>query len=129
MKYLLDTNICIYIIKQKPIEVFEKFKTLQIGDIGISSITLAELEYGVNKSSQQQKNKKALNEFLLPIEIYEFDRSASIIYGKVRAYLEKQGSLDNLIASHAISLNILIVTNNEKEFRRIPNLQVENWVN
>ena len=91
MKYLLDTNICIYIIKQKPIEVFKKFRSLHIGDVGISTITLSELEYGVQKSKYSEKNKHALQEFLLPLEIYEFDYRSAIVYGKVRAYLEKSG--------------------------------------
>ncbi len=132
MKYLLDTNICIYIIKQKPIEVFEKFRQFKIGDIGISSITLSELEYGVQKSGNPKKNKIALQEFLLPIEVIDFDYNASITYGKVRSYLEKKGTpigaLDTLIAAHALSINIPIVTNNEREFIRVPNLHVENWV-
>lgn len=117
MKYLLDTNICIYIIKQKPIEVFKKFRNLQIGDVGISSITLAELEFGVQKSGNPKKNKQALQEFLIPLEIYKFDYKSAILYGKVRAYLEKQGTsigaLDTLIAAHALSLDIPIITNNE----------------
>ena len=132
MKYLLDTNICIYIIKQKPIEVFEKFRSLHVGDVGISAITLSELEYGVQKSRYSKKNKQALQEFLLPLEIYEFDYKSAIVYGTVRAYLEKSGTpigaLDTLIASHALSLGISIITNNEKEFKRVPNLKVENWI-
>ena len=132
MKYLLDTNICIYIIKQKPIEVFKKFRQCQIGDIGISSITMSELEYGVQKSGNPEKNKIALQEFLFPIEVIDYDYNASITYGKIRSFLEKKGTpigaLDTLIASHALSINIPIITNNEKEFLRVPNLQVENWV-
>jgi len=93
---------------------------------------LSELEYGVQKSNNPEKNKQALQEFLLPIEIVDFDYNASIIYGKIRAYLEKLGTpigaMDLLIAAHALSLGIPIVTNNEKEFLRIPGLQIENWV-
>ena len=133
MKYLLDTNICIYIIKRKPIEVLEKFKQCKVGDIGISTITLSELEYGVQKSGNPEKNKKALQEFLIPIEIIDFDYNASLTYGKVRSYLERKGTpigaLDTLIAAHALSMNIPVVTNNEKEFIRVPYLHVENWVN
>jgi tRNA(fMet)-specific endonuclease VapC len=132
MKYLLDTNICIYIIKRKPVNVFEKFKSLSIGTIGISSITLAELQYGIMKSSDPKKNQKALDKFLTPLEILDFDYYATIEYGKIRAELEKKGTpigpLDTLIASHAMSLELILVTNNVKEFERIPDLKIENWV-
>lgn len=90
MKYLLDTNICIYIIKKQPVEIIEKFNSVSIGDIGISSITLAELYFGVEKSMHKAKNLKALEEFLLPLIIEDFDYRASMIYGKLRAYLEKK---------------------------------------
>lgn len=132
MEYLLDTNICIYIIKKRPHKVFEKFKSLSIGEIGISSITLAELQYGVMKSSQPTKNQEALNKFLTPLEIIDFDYSATLMYGMIRADLERKGMsigpLDTLIAAHALSLNITLVTNNEREFIRVDGLNVENWV-
>ena len=132
MKFLLDTNICIYIIKQKPLEVFHKFNTYQVGDIGISSITVAELEFGVQKSQYPAKNQQALAQFLLPLEIVNFDHAAATIYGDIRARLEKQGtpigSLDTLIAAHALSLQVILITNNIKEFSRVPNLKSENWV-
>lgn len=132
MEYLLDTNICIYIIKKKPVEVLERFQSLPLGDVGISTITLAELQYGIAKSTQPEKNQQALQQFLIPLEIVEFGYEASIVYGELRAHLEKTGqpigALDMLIAAHAISLDITIVTNNEREFRRAPNLKVENWV-
>ena len=131
MEYLLDTNICIYIIKKKPAEVFEKFKTLTIGDVGISSITLAELQYGIEKSSNSEKNREALEKFLTPIEIIDYGFEATVEYGKIRAELEKKGvpigPLDMLIASHAKSLNVILVTNNVKEFGRIAGLKIENW--
>ena len=133
MTYLLDTNICIYIIKKKPIEVFEKFKELSPGDIGISSITLAELQYGVAKSSSVQKNQNALNKFIVPLRIFSFDHNATLHYGVLRANLEKAGnvigSLDMLIAAHALSLSSVLVTNNVKEFDRVQNLEIENWIN
>lgn len=132
MKFLLDTNICIYIIKQKPLEVLHKFNTYQVGDIGISSITVAELEFGVQKSQYPAKNQQALAQFLLPLEIVNFDHAAATIYGDIRARLEKQGtpigSLDTLIAAHALSLQVILITNNIKEFSRVPNLKSENWV-
>lgn len=133
MKFLLDTNICIYIIKQKPLEVLHKFNAYQVGDIGISSITVAELEFGVQKSQYPAKNQQALTQFLLPLEIVNFDHAAATIYGDIRARLEKQGtpigSLDTLIAAHALSLQVILLTNNIKEFSRVPNLKSENWVN
>ena len=131
MEYLLDTNICIYIIKKKPCEVFEKFKNLTIGDVGISSITLAELQYGIEKSSNSDKNREALEKFLTPIEIIDYDYDATVEYGKIRVELEKKGipigSLDMLIASHAKSLDVILVTNNVREFQRISGLRIENW--
>jgi len=131
MEYLLDTNICIYIIKKRPFGVFEKFKSLSIGSIGISSITLAELQYGIMKSSFPEKNQEALDKFITPLEIIDFDYNATIEYGKIRAELERRGTsigpLDTLIAAHAKSLDLILVTNNEKEFERILGLKVENW--
>lgn len=132
MKYLLDTNICIYIIKKKPSQIFEKLEALQINDVGISAITLAELEYGISKSTFFEKNKIALIKFLAPLEILLFTEKAAEIYGKIRSYLEKTGSvigtLDLFIGAHAKSENLVLVTNNVTEFSRIPNLKIENWV-
>ena len=131
MNYLLDTNICIYIIKQKPIGVLKRFETISPLDIGISMITVAELEYGVQKSLFPQQNQDALNKFLSPLMLYDFDFNASQVYGSIRSNLEKKGitigSLDMLIAAHALSLNCTLVTNNEKEFNRVENLIIENW--
>jgi tRNA(fMet)-specific endonuclease VapC len=132
MRYLLDTNICIYLIKQKPQKVLDKFRSLAISDVGISSITVAELEYGVAKSQQQEKNRTALLQFLLPLEIVEFNQAAATIYGTSRSDLESRGliigAMDMLIASHALSLGVTLVTNNVREFSRIPTLPLENWV-
>lgn len=132
MKVMLDTNICIYIIKQKPESVLRKFATIPVGDLGISVITLAELEYGASKSSEPAGNREALAQFASPLEIAVFDREATAVYGKIRALLEKRGrpigSMDLLIAAHALSLDVRLVTNNVEEFRRVPGLRVENWV-
>jgi tRNA(fMet)-specific endonuclease VapC len=132
MRYLLDTNICIYLIKQKPQKVLDKFQTLSISDVGISSITVAELEYGVAKSQQQEKNRIALMQFLLPLEIVEFNQTSATIYGSIRSDLESKGliigAMDMLIASHSLSLGVTLVTNNVREFSRIPTLLLENWV-
>ena len=131
MKVMLDTNICIYIIKQKPRAVLERFAAFPVGDLGISVITLAELEYGASKSSEPDRNREALEQFVSPLEIAVFDRLATSIYGKIRALLEKRGrpigSMDLLIAAHALSLNVRLVTNNMREFKRVPGLRVENW--
>ena len=132
MNYLLDTNICIYIIKQRPAQVLEKFKGLSVGDIGISAITLAELQFGIMKSSNPEKNREALDKFLTPLEVVDFGYLATIEYGKIRAELEKKGTpigpLDILIASHAKSIGATLVTNNVREFKRVTELKIENWV-
>jgi tRNA(fMet)-specific endonuclease VapC len=132
MKLLLDTNICIYIIKQQPITVLKRFLEYQVGDIGISSITLSELRYGVAKSAHKEKNAKALDGFIIPLEVVSFDESAARIYGEIRATLEKSGTpigaMDMLIAAHAVSLGIPLVTNNTREFVRVPSLNVIDWM-
>jgi len=131
MDYLLDTNICIYIIKKKPEIVLKKFKGFPLGSIGISTISLAELQFGVRKSSNPEKNLSALNQFIIPLEIIDFDYKATIEYGLIRSELEKKGTpigpLDTLIGAHAKSDRLTLVTNNEKEFNRISNLRIENW--
>jgi tRNA(fMet)-specific endonuclease VapC len=131
MKYMLDTNICIYLIRQKPEKVLRRFKNHSIGDIGISSITLAELRFGVEKSQQIQNNRQALEEFILPLEIADFDERAAMTYGAVRAALEKAGtpvgSMDMLIGAHALSFDVTLVTNNVREFKQIKNLKVVDW--
>ena len=132
MKLMLDTNICIYIIKQQPAAVLKRFLEYQIGDIGISSITLSELRYGVAKSAHQEKNAKALGEFITPLEVVSFDEEAAHAYGEIRAALEKTGTpigaMDMLIAAHAVSLGIPLVSNNTREFERIPTLNVIDWI-
>lgn len=131
MKYMLDTNICIYIIKKKPVKVIEALKCTNIGDICISVITLAELEYGVEKSRQKERNKIALISFLTPLEILPFTGNAAATFGEIRAALEKKGEVigayDLLIAAHALSENLILVTNNTGEFNRVPGLSLQNW--
>ena len=131
MKLLLDKNICIYIIKQQPATVIKHFLEYQVGDIGISSITISELRYGVAKSTHREKNAKALDEFIIPLEVVSFDEGAAHVYGDIRANLEKAGtpigSMDMLIAAHAISLGIPLVTNNVSEFVSIPSLNIIDW--
>jgi tRNA(fMet)-specific endonuclease VapC len=131
MKYLLDTNMCIYIIKKKSEQVIRKLMRQNIAQVGISSITLSELEYGVEKSSHKERNRLALGEFLAPINILPYDDGAALAYGKIMAVLENEGivigPLDMLIGAHAISLKLTLVTNNHREFERMPGLEVENW--
>ena len=130
--FLLDTNTCIYIIKRQPQQAVTRLQSLEISTVGISSITLSELEYGVSKSSRPEQNKLALMQFIAPLEILPYDDMAAARYGQIRAFLEIQGTpigpLDTLIAAHALALGCTLVTNNEREFSRIPNLTVENWV-
>ena len=131
MEYLLDTNICIYIIKKKPEIVLKRFRKFPLGSIGISTITLAELQFGVRKSSNPAKNLNALNQFIIPLEIIDFDYNATTEYGLIRAELEKKGTpigpYDILIAGTALVHQGILVTNNLKEFSRVPNLKTENW--
>lgn len=131
MKLMLDTNICIYIIKQQPAAVLKHFLAYQAGDICISSITLSELRYGVAKSKHREKNAKALDEFIIPLDIASFDEEAALAYGDIRTTLEKAGmpigAMDMLIAAHAVSLGVTLVTNNTREFSRIPGLVVVDW--
>jgi tRNA(fMet)-specific endonuclease VapC len=132
MKLMLDTNICIYIIKQQPSAVLKHFLEYQIGDIGTSSITLSELRYGVARSKYKEKNTKALDQFIIPLDIALFDEKAALAYGGIRATLEKAGTpigaMDMLIAAHAVSLGVTLVTNNTREFSRIPGLRIVDWV-
>jgi tRNA(fMet)-specific endonuclease VapC len=131
MKYLLDTNICIFIIKNNPSLVLNRFKKLSPGEILLSSITLAELRYGVEKSHHKERNSDALEEFILPLEIASFDDRAAHFYGVLQAQLEKKGTpigpLELMIASHAQSLELILVTNNIKEFSRVPRLPLQDW--
>ena len=131
MKYMLDTNICIFAIRNSNDNVLKKFHEHLDDELYISSITLAELMYGVEKSRKPEQNRNALLQFLTLIDIKEFSEKAAIEYGKIRAFLENQGTpigpLDTLIAAHAVSENMILVTHNTKEFLRIPDLTVENW--
>jgi tRNA(fMet)-specific endonuclease VapC len=131
--YMLDTDICIYIIKQKPKNVLDHFERLQQGDICISAITFAELMNGAKKSQRVEENMARLNELSELLVIAPFDQEAAIAYGDVRSALEKKGNIiggnDILIASHALILDCILVTNNEKGFSRVDGLKIENWAN
>ena len=131
MRYMLDTNICIYVIKHKPEKVFRKIQTIYPEDVCISSVTYAELVHGVEKSAAVEKNRLALSMVLANMEILGFDVEAADCYGKIRADLEKKGTpigpLNMMIAGHAQSLGYTVVTNNVKEFSRVNALRIENW--
>ena len=131
MDFLIDTNICIYIMNERPPEVIHRFKNTDVGMIGISAITVSELQYGVSKSKKKEQNIKRLNEFLTPFEILPYDQTAAKYYGELRSELEQQGNtigpLDLLISAHALSRDLILATNNEKEFKRIASLKIENW--
>ena len=131
MRYMLDTNICIYAIKHKPEQVFIRLQEYDPEDICISSVTYAELVHGVEKSKAIEKNRVALALLLSNIEIMNFDTLAAESYGKIRADLEKAGTvigpLDMMIAGHAKALGYTVVTNNIKEFERVKGLKLENW--
>ena len=132
MKVMLDTNICIALIKRKPPQVLKRLTAYQVGEIGISWVTLAELEFGVAKSRHLAENQAALDEFVLPLEIANFDREAARVYGQVRAMLEKKGTpigaLDMMIGAQALALGATLATHNTREFSRIKGLTVVDWL-
>lgn len=131
MTYMLDTNICIYAMKKKPEKVLQRFQAELDNGVCISSITLAELEYGMKHSSDPAKNEQALLRFLAPLSILPFGPAAATEYGEIRAYLQSRGTpigpLDMLIAGHARAEKLVLVTNNVREFDRIPELDIDNW--
>ena len=132
MKYMLDTNICIGLIRSQSQNLLKRLTDCAPGEVGISTITIAELTHGAQKSHQVEQNLAALERFLIPIEVADFDQRASATYGFVRACLERAGqvigSMDMLIGAHALSLDVILVTNNINEFKRIANLRIEDWL-
>jgi len=132
MRYLLDTNICIYLIKRCPSEVLEQFRQHSPQDVAISTITLFELQYGIEKSQYRQRSEDALAKFLLPLNLINMDRSSAIEAATIRAQLEKKGipmgPYELLIAGLARSRGMTLVTSNTKEFERVVGLHLENWV-
>jgi tRNA(fMet)-specific endonuclease VapC len=131
MKDLLDRDVCIYLINKRPYSVLEKLHACRAGDVGISAVTVAELRYGASKSQRSRQNHEALDLFLAPLEMMAFDESAAIAYGEIRAQLEKAGDpigpLDMLNAGQAKSLNVVLVTNNVREFKKVKGLKIEAW--
>jgi tRNA(fMet)-specific endonuclease VapC len=132
VKWMLDTDVCIALIKRQPPNLIRRLQGKAVGDVGISSITLAELHFGVSKSARRQQNHAALDQFLIPLDIEQFDELAAKSYGAVRAELESKGTpigpLDTLIAGHALSLNVVLVTHNVGEFKRVTGLRIEDWL-
>ena len=130
ISYMLDTNICIYVINARPPSVLERFRRERLGSISISSVTAAELAFGVAKGGSA-RNREALEMFLAPLEVLPFDASAIWHYGDLRAALERRGepigALDTMIAAHAMASNTILVTNNTREFARVAGLRLENW--
>jgi tRNA(fMet)-specific endonuclease VapC len=132
MKWMLDTDTCIAIIKRKPETALKKLRGKSIGQVGISTITLSELTFGVAKSSRKEQANEALSEFIIALEVAPFESDAAYAYGGVRASLEAGGipigPLDTLIGAHALSLDATLVTHNTREFSRIVGLRVEDWI-
>jgi tRNA(fMet)-specific endonuclease VapC len=128
---MLDTDICSYIIREKPLKVFERFEALDMDQLFISVVTYAELIYGVEHSSSKKMNRSIVEDFVNHLNIIEWDKSAAEQYGKIRAFLQAKGNIigamDMMIAAHAVSQKMTLITNNEKHFKRVPKLNVENW--
>jgi tRNA(fMet)-specific endonuclease VapC len=131
-RYLLDTNICIYLIKKHPPEVLARFQQIQLKQLHISTVTLFELHYGIEKNNSQQRNLAALENFIAPLTIVDFTLDAAIKAAEIRSDLQKQGlpigAYDIQIAATALSCNMTLLTNNTREFERINGLKLENWV-
>ncbi len=129
--YMLDTDICSYIIREKPLKVFERFEELEMGQLHISVITYAELIYGVEHSSSKKINRPLVDDFVRHLSIMAWDKEAAEHYGNIRAFLRVEGnmigSMDMMIAAHTRSQKMILVTNNEKHFKRVPKLKIENW--
>lgn len=130
MRYLLDTDICIYVINERPAHVLQAFLAHESEGLGISSVTAAELFHGVARTGSE-RNLRALRQFLQPLEIAPFDEAAAEVCGSLRAWLASQGTpigpYDAQIAAHAHSLGVTLVSNNLREFGRVPGLRCENW--
>jgi tRNA(fMet)-specific endonuclease VapC len=130
--FVLDTNICIYLIKRRPPDVLERLRATPIAKVSLSSVTVGELAYGVEKSAHPARNREALAAFLAPLTVHAFGDREAAVYGEVRASLERKGTpigaLDTMIAAHALAIRATLVTNIEREFERVEGLRVENWV-
>lgn len=132
IKYMLDTDMCSYIIKQRPASVLQQFQKLTMDSIGISIVTYAELIYGVERSSSKRINRSVIENFVQHLEVIDWDRDAADEYAVIRTKLEAAGTpigaMDMMIAAHAKSLHAVVVTNNQKHFSKVKGLKIENWV-
>ncbi len=131
IKYMLDTDICSYIMREKPLEVLRRFNGLEMEQFSISIITYAEFMYGIENSPNSKKHRVTVEKFILHVDILPWDQAAAEHYGQIRAELQKKGNsigaMDMMIAGHARSIKRTLVTNNEKLFSRVSNLKIENW--
>ena len=131
MTYLLDTNICIYALKNRPPQVLDRLRTIGMASVALSTITVLELRQGAEKSQQRAANHERLDFFLAPMKVLAFDEEAALVGARIRAHLERQGTpigdYDSLIAAQALARDLILVTNNVREFERVPGLQLENW--
>ncbi|MCX7173909.1 MAG: type II toxin-antitoxin system VapC family toxin [Proteobacteria bacterium] len=129
-RYMLDTNMCIYLMKNQPESVARRFAKCYVGDVVMSAITFAELEYGVAVSTNPKRERKNLSSLIEDIPVMPFDEAACVAYGPIRLATRdaKKDALDKLIAAHAVSLNLTIVTNNERDFAKYPSVVMENWL-
>ena len=130
-RYMLDTNICIYLMKNQPEQVAKRFAECFVGDVVMSAITFAELEYGVAVSANRARDRRSLAALAEDILVMPFDSAAASAYGPIREATRerKKDQLDKLIAAHAVGLDVVLVTNNERDFAAYPGLRVENWLN
>ena len=130
-RYMLDTNICIYLMRNQPEQVAKRFAQCYVGDVVMSAITYAELEYGVAVSAQRARERRNLAALVEDIEVVPFESSAARAYGPIREATRdrKKDHLDKLIAAHAVALNVVLVTNNERDFINYPGIKIENWLN
>ncbi len=132
MKYLLDTDTCVHVLRSKVIEVLDRFSRLEVGDVGISVITLCELEYGVFMGDEPEKSRAKLQKFVAPLEVLTYDPKVAPVYGRIRSELRRKGTpiglLDLLIAAQAVHHDLILVTNNTAEFSRVPGIRLENWI-
>lgn len=132
MAFLLDTDTCIYVMNSRPPKALERFRQCAVGSISVSEITVSELEFGIANSKNREENRCRLNEFLHPLQVLSYRSPASRFYGELRSRLKNDGqligSMDMLIAAQALAENLTLVTNNTKEFTRVPGLRTENWL-
>jgi tRNA(fMet)-specific endonuclease VapC len=131
VKYLLDTSVCVELIRRRSERLARQMAKRPTSDFGLSSLTVAELRYGAGRSARPPHQHQTLDKFLIPFSIVDFDSSAAVAYGSIRVQLERSGTpigaIDTLIAAHALSRDLILLTRNLKEFKRVPGLKAEDW--